>query len=140
MLTSLTKLCSALSSFSKMSSIDVMLDRSKKKLHEVPTDILSMGNLKMLYLEGNYISTLPEDFFQKLPNLVWFDIRNNKLKGIPKSIAFHNRLETLLVQGNDIDVLPVELCKYFLFTTKISVVHSGGTHTLSYGQILPVST
>lgn len=95
-----------------MSAIDVMVDWSNKKLLEVPKEIMNMASLKMLYLEGNYISSLPEDFFVKLPKLIWFDMRNNKLKSIPRSIAYHNCLETLLVQGNDIDVLPVELCKY----------------------------
>lgn len=96
----------------KMSAIDVMADWSKKRLREVPKEMIGMTSLKMLYLEGNYISNLPEDFFVRLPKLVWFDMRNNKLKSIPKSIAYHNCLETLLVQGNDIDVLPLELCKY----------------------------
>ncbi|XP_072414174.1 leucine-rich repeat-containing protein 27-like [Chiloscyllium punctatum] len=86
-----------------------MMDLSGKGLESLPEDILQMASLQHLYLEGNAISELSEDFFHQLPNLVWLDLRNNKLKSLPCSIGDHRCLKTLLLEGNLIRRLPVEL-------------------------------
>ncbi len=39
-----------------------------------------------LYLENNRIHELPEDFFAKLYNLEWVDLRNNLLTGLPEKL------------------------------------------------------
>ncbi|XP_072095870.1 leucine-rich repeat-containing protein 27-like isoform X2 [Mobula birostris] len=68
-----------------------------------------MKSTDYLYLEGNVISELSEDFFHRLPHLIWLDLRNNKLTSLPLSIGDHRCLKTLLLEGNPIRKLPVEL-------------------------------
>lgn len=63
----------------------------------------------MLYLQNNKIQDLPDDFFEILPNLTWFDIRDNRLSNIPKSIKNHQNLSHLLLQNNNLTTLPNEL-------------------------------
>ncbi|XP_057666150.1 leucine-rich repeat-containing protein 27-like [Diorhabda carinulata] len=92
-----------------MYELDVICDRSKEKLITVPPNILKMINLKMLFLEGNFITTLPDDIFWKLPGLKWLDLRNNMLESIPLSIAFHKCLENILLTNNNLHKLPNEL-------------------------------
>ncbi|KAJ8918552.1 hypothetical protein NQ315_013057, partial [Exocentrus adspersus] len=92
-----------------MSSFELISDHSKEKLQEVPKKVLESTNLKMLFLEGNFLYKLPEDFFWKLPRLVWLDLRNNQLESIPKSIAHHEFLENLLLTNNNLKKLPNEL-------------------------------
>lgn len=94
-----------------MSLIDVISDHSNKKLVKVPEPVLEMFNLKMLYLEGNALEVLPDDFFDKLKKLAWLDLRRNRLTTIPTNIADHQSLETLLLQDNKIEELPNELGK-----------------------------
>uniref|UniRef100_UPI00398EB7D5 leucine-rich repeat-containing protein 27-like n=1 Tax=Pristiophorus japonicus TaxID=55135 RepID=UPI00398EB7D5 len=86
-----------------------MMDLSGRGLEELPEHILHMSGLESLYLEGNAISGLSEDFFHQLPNLSWLDLRNNKLSSLPLSIGEHRCLKTLLLEGNPIRKLPVEL-------------------------------
>lgn len=45
--------------------------------------------LQFLYLEGNAISSLPEELFDCLPNLRWLDLRNNRITEIPPIIGKH---------------------------------------------------
>lgn len=95
-----------------MSKTDVICDRSKEKLTKTPKELLQMTNLKMIFLEGNFLSHLPEDFFWKLPKLMWLDLRNNLLEEIPKSIARHGNLENLLLTNNNLRKLPNEMGKH----------------------------
>ncbi|RZC37936.1 LRR 8 domain containing protein [Asbolus verrucosus] len=92
-----------------MSEFDIILDSSQQNLKEVPARILQMCNLKMLYLQKNYIIELPKDFFLKLHQLSWLDLRNNQLTTVPESIAHHQHLENLLLSDNKIETLPNEL-------------------------------
>ncbi|XP_038629943.1 leucine-rich repeat-containing protein 27-like [Scyliorhinus canicula] len=86
-----------------------MVDLGGRGLESLPEHILHMPALQNLYLEGNAISGLSEDFFHQLPNLLWLDLRNNKLTMLPLSIGDHRCLKTLLLEGNPIRKLPVEL-------------------------------
>ncbi|XP_067858842.1 leucine-rich repeat-containing protein 27-like isoform X3 [Heptranchias perlo] len=86
-----------------------MIDLSGRGLDQLPEHILQMPALQNLYLEGNAISELSEDFFHQLPKLIWLDLRNNKLTSLPLSIGDHRCLKTLLLEGNPIRKLPVEL-------------------------------
>ncbi|KAF7271140.1 hypothetical protein GWI33_015949 [Rhynchophorus ferrugineus] len=90
-------------------SFDIISDYSKVDLTEIPENVLRMTNLKMLFLERNLLTTLPDDFFHKLPHLMWLDLRNNSLVALPKSIAHHLHLEHLLLTNNNIKTLPNEL-------------------------------
>lgn len=92
-----------------MSSLNVISDHSWKSLPGIPVETFNQVNLKMLFLEGNLITNLPEDMFCSFPKLVWLDLRNNQLQSIPKSIAHHENLETLLLAKNNLRELPNEL-------------------------------
>lgn len=48
-----------------------------------------LPEFQFLYLEGNLISSLPEDLFDCLPNLRWLDLRNNHISEIPQIIGTH---------------------------------------------------
>ncbi|XP_069755718.1 leucine-rich repeat-containing protein 27-like [Narcine bancroftii] len=86
-----------------------MLEFSGRGLEHLPEHVLQMPGLENLYLEGNAISELSNDFFHRLPNLIWLDLRNNKLTSLPLSIGDHRCLKTLLLEGNPIQKLPVQL-------------------------------
>lgn len=61
-------------------------------------------------MEGNELTSLPDDFFDKLPNLSWLDIRRNYLVRLPSVYTGrHQNLRTLLVEGNNLRSLPLEL-------------------------------
>lgn len=98
-----------------MSQLDILSDYSKKELLEIPESILRLSNLRMLYLEGNFLKTLPDNFFALLPNLTWLDIRNNQLVDIPSTICDHKNLQTLLLQNNQLEFLPNEIGKKLIF-------------------------
>uniref|UniRef100_A0A672U627 Disease resistance R13L4/SHOC-2-like LRR domain-containing protein n=1 Tax=Strigops habroptila TaxID=2489341 RepID=A0A672U627_STRHB len=85
------------------------LDVSRKNIKHLTEEMYRLPNIKYLHLEGNVISTLPEDLFQKLPHLVWLDLRYNKIKALPPGIGFHRQLKTLLLERNPIKELPAEL-------------------------------
>ncbi|KAF7406511.1 hypothetical protein HZH68_005880 [Vespula germanica] len=87
------------------------VDLSNAKLAVLPNNIMQhFSRIRMLYLENNALSEIPEELFPSLQNLEWLDIRNNQLKSLPKNIKSHSSLHTLLLQGNKIQVLPLELC------------------------------
>ncbi|XP_061491621.1 leucine-rich repeat-containing protein 27 isoform X2 [Rhineura floridana] len=92
-----------------VSNSSVSLDLSRKDLQHLTEDIYKLFNLKHLHLEGNALSVVPEDFFQRVPNLVWLDLRYNKIKELPPGIGCHKQLKTLLLERNPIKRLPVEL-------------------------------
>ncbi|XP_072095869.1 leucine-rich repeat-containing protein 27-like isoform X1 [Mobula birostris] len=99
----------AVSSSTGSSSVGEMVDLAGRGLKQVPEHVLERTGLEYLYLEGNVISELSEDFFHRLPHLIWLDLRNNKLTSLPLSIGDHRCLKTLLLEGNPIRKLPVEL-------------------------------
>ena len=87
------------------------LDLIRKQIQRIPSglDKFDLSNLKFLYLEGNIISFLPEDFFPSLASLEWLDLRNNTLCEIPRNIGEHKKLKTLLLGRNQLKFLPAEL-------------------------------
>ena len=79
---------------------------------------MTMISLQNLYLEGNQLVSLPENFFDCLPNLQWLDLRSNYLASIPSTyIGRHQNLKNLLLESNELRTLPLELgnivCIYF---------------------------
>ncbi|XP_014800709.1 PREDICTED: leucine-rich repeat-containing protein 27 [Calidris pugnax] len=85
------------------------LDISRKNIKHLTEEIYRLPNIKHFHLEGNVVSTIPEDLFQKLPHLVWLDLRYNKIKALPPGIGYHRQLKTLLLERNPIKELPTEL-------------------------------
>ncbi|XP_025096708.1 leucine-rich repeat-containing protein 27-like isoform X2 [Pomacea canaliculata] len=86
------------------------VDLSGKRLLAIPDELLIMGNLEYLYLEGNEISFLPDDFFKRFPHLKWLDLRNNCLTRLPcVYLSSHTSLRNLLLQNNQLKCLPLEL-------------------------------
>ncbi|KAB5581570.1 hypothetical protein PHYPO_G00177240 [Pangasianodon hypophthalmus] len=82
---------------------------SRQKLKVIPDYVCKYTLLKNLYLEGNELSSLPDNLFSRLPYLLWLDLRNNQLTCLPADIGQHRCLKTLLLEGNPITELPVEL-------------------------------
>ncbi|OWF51769.1 leucine-rich repeat-containing protein 27-like isoform X3 [Mizuhopecten yessoensis] len=86
------------------------LDLCHKGLLQIPHEIWELSNLEYLYLEGNQLSALPDDFFDKLPNLVWLDVRRNNLLRLPSVYTGrHQHLRSLLLESNRLRSLPLEL-------------------------------
>ncbi|KAG6462434.1 probable serine/threonine-protein kinase roco9 isoform X2 [Manduca sexta] len=63
----------------------------------------------VLYLQNNKLTSLTEDFFPSLPNLMYLDLRDNQLTDIPVTIQGHQCLTHLLLQNNRLTSLPNEL-------------------------------
>ncbi|KAM4702809.1 leucine-rich repeat-containing protein 27 [Rhinophrynus dorsalis] len=86
------------------------LDLSKKKLHYLSEELYTDNpDIKNMHLEGNALSSIPENFFIQLPYLVWLDLRFNQITSLPCTIGKHRQLKYLLLEGNPIKALPVEL-------------------------------
>ncbi|XP_019626356.1 PREDICTED: leucine-rich repeat-containing protein 27-like [Branchiostoma belcheri] len=85
------------------------LDLSRRQLTSIPDEIFRLQDLEYLYLEGNYLSEIPDYFFTYLPNLKWLDLRRNRLKHLPATVGSHRCLKTLLLEGNELTSLPLEL-------------------------------
>ncbi|CAC5425933.1 unnamed protein product [Mytilus coruscus] len=86
------------------------LDLGSKGVRQIPIELLELSQLEYLYLEGNELCSLPDDFFDKLPNLVWLDIRRNGLLRLPSVYTGrHQNLRNLLLEGNNLRSLPLEL-------------------------------
>ncbi|XP_076436909.1 uncharacterized protein LOC143276282 isoform X2 [Babylonia areolata] len=86
------------------------VDLNGKRLMAIPDELMQMEELEYLYLEGNEISFLPDEFFKSFPRLKWLDLRNNRLTRIPSIfLGSHACLRNLLLQNNLLKSLPLEL-------------------------------
>ncbi|CAL1545058.1 unnamed protein product [Lymnaea stagnalis] len=86
------------------------IDLSRKKLQAIPDNLLELTCLEYLYLQGNEIAYLPDNFFKCFPSLLWLDLRNNALSRIPSAyLSNHTCLRNLLLEGNNLRNLPLEL-------------------------------
>ncbi|CAN0265258.1 unnamed protein product [Bubo scandiacus] len=92
-----------------LSSSSSTLDVSRKNIKRLTKEIYRLPSIKYFHLERNVVSTIPEDLFQKLPHLVWLDLRYNNIKALPPGIGYHRQLKTLLLERNPIKELPTEL-------------------------------
>lgn len=99
---------------------ETFIDLTSAGLISVPIEIVKeYPTIRMLYLENNSLSELPDNVFSFLPHLHWLDVRNNQLTSLPTSIKSHPSLETILLQGNKIEKLPLELC----FVSKLKILN-----------------
>ncbi|PIK54003.1 hypothetical protein BSL78_09088 [Apostichopus japonicus] len=87
----------------------ISIDLSQKNLAKLPQELYSLQEIEYLYLEGNLLDSVPDDVFEKLPNLKWLDLRYNQIKVLPITCAKHRFLRTLLLEGNLLTELPPEL-------------------------------
>lgn len=86
------------------------LDLSQKGMRMLPSEILDMPQLEYLYLEGNELSVIPDELFDKLPNLKWLDLRRNYLVRLPSVYTGqHKNIRNLLLESNNLRTLPLEL-------------------------------
>ncbi|XP_066277517.1 helicase POLQ-like isoform X2 [Branchiostoma lanceolatum] len=85
------------------------LDLTRRQLTSIPDELFRLQDLEYIYLEGNYLSEIPDYFFTYLPNLKWLDLRRNRLKHLPSTVGSHRCLRTLLLEGNELTSLPLEL-------------------------------
>ncbi len=103
----------------------------RKKLKEIPAELLQLTQLKRLDLSYNLLQTLPTDFRQftqlaflklgnnhfhelapvlfQLPSLKCLDVRFNRLQAISENIIQLATLESLNLRANYIHELPPEL-------------------------------
>lgn len=88
----------------------ICLDLSRCGIRTLPDELLDLRHLEYLYLEGNRISQLPENFFECFSNLKWLDLRRNCLTSIPSFfLGGMTELRSLLLEGNELSTLPLEL-------------------------------
>ncbi|KAM4613146.1 extracellular matrix protein 2 isoform 1-T3 [Polymixia lowei] len=89
---------------------DVTMTCENAKLNHFPP--LAIPELKSLSLEGNSISSLPEEAFNGIPNLEWINLGKNKLTSASiaaKAFRGLRFLRRLYLDGNLLDVVPSDL-------------------------------
>lgn len=63
--------------------------RTQTLMPLINSNVSCFYSFQFLYLEGNAISSFPEELFDCLPNLRWLDLRNNRISEIPPIIGKH---------------------------------------------------
>ncbi|MDR0971826.1 MAG: hypothetical protein LBM25_05535 [Bacteroidales bacterium] len=76
------------------------LDLSKKKLKEVPKEVLLMKSLEKLIIKQNYIKEIPKEL-SLLKNLHYLDLSSNYIETLPKELSLLN-IDTLIMWDNKI--------------------------------------
>lgn len=84
------------------------LDLSRKKLKELPQDLLKFKNLQELKISRNSLKELPS-WIGDFKNLQVLDASYNDLKELPIEIGKLDNLEFLLLNRNIIETLPHEI-------------------------------
>ena len=75
------------------------------RLDVIPQEVLSMKNLKELWLCNNYVSTIPSEIGD-LRNLKLLSLKNNQLTSLPPEVCLLDKLNTLYLSGNKLSFLP----------------------------------
>ncbi|CAL9702623.1 unnamed protein product [Knipowitschia caucasica] len=83
-----------------------MLDIRKNKLKKIPENLPE--RLQQLYLEFNYIESIPPGFFNKAPKLKFLRLAHNKLtdKGLPANVFNISTLVELDLSHNKLERIP----------------------------------
>ena len=79
-------------------------------ISQIPEEVFSLSQLKVLDLSGNDIDFLPASI-NKLSTLRELFLTNNKLKEIPVEITELSRLEDLHLTNNELESLPENIEK-----------------------------
>lgn len=90
--------------YSKCNSLNL----KGNKLQKFPTAISDVKTLEKLDLSENKISSLEDDAFDGLENLIELDLSFNELSYLPTSIGKLKKLKRLNLSGNKINLLPKE--------------------------------
>jgi Leucine-rich repeat (LRR) protein len=84
------------------------LDLSRKRLTQLPPELLTLRRLKVLYIRNNFLSTLPDEL-GNLDNLQQLFAQNNRLQKLPASIGQLVKLTNIELYGNELTALVPEL-------------------------------
>ena len=76
------------------------LDLEKRKLKEIPKEILEFKNLEKLILKRNRIKDVPKEI-SELKKLHYLDLASNYIESLPKELSVLN-LDTLILWDNRI--------------------------------------
>lgn len=82
-----------------------VLDLGKNNISEIPSDIVKLQNLEELTLGRNLIKAVPLEI-GLLPKLKTLDINRNPVAELPDIIGYLNHLEKLILWGTGIEQLP----------------------------------
>jgi Leucine-rich repeat (LRR) protein len=101
-----------------------MLDLSNNQLTLLPNEIVNLGSLKELILDGNRMTSIPllptlnrlyvsmnklrsiPDTVWKLQNLQYLDFSDNRISNVPEEIDRLTNLKDLNLAGNQLKMLP----------------------------------
>lgn len=86
------------------------LDLTRKRLKEVPEDILQFKNLQELNLNRNKLDSLPP-WLNQLQNLMIFSASRNEIETIPKEICRLPELHVLDMSNNYLKAIPKNIHK-----------------------------
>ncbi len=83
----------------------IQLSISNLKLNFIPESIENLGELKNLYMGGNYLTEIPDSILT-LRNLEILEAWENRIESIPKDIGILEKVWRLHLAGNKITELP----------------------------------
>jgi Leucine-rich repeat (LRR) protein len=81
---------------------------AKKKLKQVPLEVLALRNLQVLHMNNNRLKTLPKEIVS-LTNLQELNLFRNGINELPSEIAGLHNLQTLLLGQNKLVTFPYEI-------------------------------
>ncbi|XP_068919301.1 platelet glycoprotein Ib alpha chain [Petaurus breviceps papuanus] len=86
-----------------------LLDLSRNALESLSPEVLTgLGSLENLYLQGNKLRSLPQNFLRATPKLQKLNLANNYLQQLSADLLVGlENLNTLFLQNNHLSVLPL---------------------------------
>ena len=75
------------------------------RLDVIPQEVLSMKNLRELWLCNNYINNIPSEIGD-LRNLTVISLKNNQVTSLPPEVCLLEKLKALYLSGNKLNFLP----------------------------------